>query len=112
MGTSLALVGAYVLAAELATGTDHTRAFAAFEATMRPYVAGAPKLPPGTPGIAYPSTRAGIGTLRALAKLAGSPLAQRLAVADRLAAPPADRLTLPDFFPAGRGTSTGAALGG
>jgi 2-polyprenyl-6-methoxyphenol hydroxylase-like FAD-dependent oxidoreductase len=100
MGTSLALVGAYVLAAELATAAGHTRAFANFEARMRPYVAGAQKLPPGAPGIAYPATRAGIGTLRALAKVAGSPLAQRLALADRLSAPPADRIVLPDFLPA------------
>ncbi|MCA2216690.1 FAD-dependent monooxygenase [Jidongwangia harbinensis] len=107
MGTSLALVGAYVLAAELATATDHTRAFDGFEATMRPYVAGAQKLPPGTPGIAYPSSRAGIRTLRSLAKLAGNPLAQRLALADRLAAPPADNITLPDFFPAGAGAAHG-----
>ncbi|MFC7548063.1 FAD-dependent monooxygenase [Plantactinospora sp. GCM10030261] len=39
-GTSLALVGAYVLAAELAvTGGDHRRAFAAYEHRMRPFVA-------------------------------------------------------------------------
>ncbi|MGK5677852.1 FAD-dependent monooxygenase [Actinoplanes sp. URMC 104] len=37
-GTSLALVGAYVLADELAT-KPHAEAFAAYEARMRPYVA-------------------------------------------------------------------------
>ena len=38
-GTSLALVGAYVLAAELAAaGGDHTAGFAAYQARMRPYV--------------------------------------------------------------------------
>jgi 2-polyprenyl-6-methoxyphenol hydroxylase-like FAD-dependent oxidoreductase len=37
-GTSLALVGAYVLAAELATaGGDHQRAFARYETRMRPF---------------------------------------------------------------------------
>lgn len=37
MGTSLALVGAYVLAGELARHDgDHTRAFAAYERRMRP----------------------------------------------------------------------------
>jgi 2-polyprenyl-6-methoxyphenol hydroxylase-like FAD-dependent oxidoreductase len=38
-GTSLALVGAYVLAGELAAaGGDHTVAFARYETRMRPYV--------------------------------------------------------------------------
>lgn len=38
-GTSLALTGAYVLAGELAAANgDHTRAFARYEATLRPYV--------------------------------------------------------------------------
>ena len=36
MGTSLALVGAYVLAGELAAHTDHRDAFAAYERIMRP----------------------------------------------------------------------------
>lgn len=40
-GTSLALVGAYVLAGELATAAphEHERAFAAYEERMRPFVA-------------------------------------------------------------------------
>ena len=38
-GTSLALVGAYVLAGELAKGDGHTAAFARYEAVLRPYVA-------------------------------------------------------------------------
>jgi 2-polyprenyl-6-methoxyphenol hydroxylase-like FAD-dependent oxidoreductase len=37
-GTSLALVGAYVLADELAHATDHATAFAAYERRMRPFV--------------------------------------------------------------------------
>jgi 2-polyprenyl-6-methoxyphenol hydroxylase-like FAD-dependent oxidoreductase len=39
-GTSQALLGAYVLANELATGHDHRTAFAAYERTLRAYVAG------------------------------------------------------------------------
>lgn len=38
-GTSLALVGAYVLAGELASAASHERAFAAYEERMRPFVA-------------------------------------------------------------------------
>ncbi|GIG88251.1 FAD-dependent monooxygenase [Plantactinospora endophytica] len=37
-GTSIALVGAYVLAGELATRAEHTAAFAAYERIARPYV--------------------------------------------------------------------------
>ncbi|MER7468386.1 FAD-dependent monooxygenase [Streptomyces sp. NPDC097981] len=37
-GTSLALVGAYVLAGELAAHADHAEAYAAYERTARPYV--------------------------------------------------------------------------
>jgi 2-polyprenyl-6-methoxyphenol hydroxylase-like FAD-dependent oxidoreductase len=37
-GTSLALVGAYVLAGELATHSSHAKAFAAYERVMRPFV--------------------------------------------------------------------------
>ena len=48
MGTSLALVGAYVLAGELARADgDHERAFAAYEERMRPYVRQGQELPPG-----------------------------------------------------------------
>ncbi|WP_436760224.1 FAD-dependent monooxygenase [Streptosporangium sp. V21-05] len=112
MGTSLALVGAYVLAAELATAPDHAQAFDRFERRMRPYVAGAQKLPPGTPGIAHPRTRAGIRTLRTLAKAAGSPLAQRFALADKMISPPADKITLPDFLPAGSRPGTAGTIEG
>jgi 2-polyprenyl-6-methoxyphenol hydroxylase-like FAD-dependent oxidoreductase len=47
-GTSLALVGAYVLAGELAAADgDHRTAFARYDQIMRPYVGGAQDLPPG-----------------------------------------------------------------
>ena len=45
MGTGLAVVGAYVLAGELATaGGDHAGAFARYESAMRSYVEGCQKL--------------------------------------------------------------------
>jgi 2-polyprenyl-6-methoxyphenol hydroxylase-like FAD-dependent oxidoreductase len=47
LGTSLALVGAYVLAGELAASPDHRLAFAGYERIMRPYVDAGQKLPPG-----------------------------------------------------------------
>lgn len=48
MGSSLALVGAYVLAGELGrTRGDHTAAFSRYEEVMRPYVTASHTLPPG-----------------------------------------------------------------
>ncbi|MEU1289941.1 FAD-dependent monooxygenase [Kitasatospora sp. NPDC005856] len=48
LGTSLALVGAYLLAGELAAAAgDFRTAFARYEERMRPYVTRAQELPPG-----------------------------------------------------------------
>jgi 2-polyprenyl-6-methoxyphenol hydroxylase-like FAD-dependent oxidoreductase len=48
LGTSLALVGAYVLAGELAAADgDHHVAFARYEQVTRPYVTRGQQLPPG-----------------------------------------------------------------
>ncbi|MFD6448245.1 FAD-dependent monooxygenase [Promicromonospora sp. NPDC060204] len=57
MGTSLALVGAYVLAGELArAGGDPAVAFPAYEATVRPYAAvNMKQLPGGARGFLPPS---------------------------------------------------------
>lgn len=98
MGTSLALVGAYVLGGELGTRRDHRAAFAAYEATMRPYVDRAQQLPPGTPQLAHPRTRAGVGVLRAAVRIAGSTPVQRLGgLTGTLFAPPADKIDLPRY---------------
>lgn len=62
LGTSLALVGAYVLAGELArAGGDHDAAFERYEQRMRPYVAQAQELPPGGVAMFAPMTRFMIG---------------------------------------------------
>ncbi|CAM5346009.1 MULTISPECIES: FAD-dependent monooxygenase [Streptomyces] len=61
LGTSLALVGAYVLAGELAAaGGDHRTAFGRYDEVMRPYVRRAQRLPPGGTSGYAPSTRLGI----------------------------------------------------
>ncbi|MHA6628666.1 FAD-dependent monooxygenase [Pseudonocardia sichuanensis] len=62
LGTSLALVGAYVLAGELAVADgEHRVAFGRYEDVMRPYVAEAQKLPPGGVGGYAPLSRFQIG---------------------------------------------------
>ncbi|MEU8520677.1 FAD-dependent monooxygenase [Streptomyces sp. NPDC048577] len=61
LGTSLALVGAYVLAGELAAaGGDHRIAFRHYDEVMRPYVRQAQRLPPGGASGFAPSGRLGI----------------------------------------------------
>ncbi|MEU7826321.1 FAD-dependent monooxygenase [Catellatospora sp. NPDC049133] len=61
LGTSLSLVGAYVLAGELAAaGGDHVPAFTAYEERMRGYVEQCQKLPPGGVGGMLPMSAAAI----------------------------------------------------
>ncbi|MGW7537242.1 FAD-dependent monooxygenase [Amycolatopsis sp. NPDC054798] len=75
MGTSLALVGAYVLAGELSTMEDPRTAFARYADEMRDYVAANRKRPPGGTGGFAPRTRNGIrlrnAFLRAMPHLPG-----------------------------------------
>lgn len=95
MGTSLSVVGAYVLAGELAAHVDHRDAFAGYERIMRPYVDQAQKLPPGVPQVANPKTRAGLGLFHTALRLASSSLVGKLG--SRFFTPPADKIDLPDY---------------
>ena len=95
MGTSLAVVGAYVLAGELAAHVHHRDALTAYEGRMRPYVAKAQKLPPGAPGVMHPRSRLGVGLLRTAFRVAAAgPLR---AFQTTLFQPPADAFVLPDY---------------
>lgn len=61
VGTSLAILGAYVLAGEITQNVnDHRAAFEKYEATLRPYVERKQNSPWGVPGIAYPKTTIGV----------------------------------------------------
>jgi 2-polyprenyl-6-methoxyphenol hydroxylase-like FAD-dependent oxidoreductase len=58
LGTSTALVGAYVLAGELVrAGGDHVAAFAEYERVLRPYIAESQQLPPGGADGFVPASR-------------------------------------------------------
>jgi 2-polyprenyl-6-methoxyphenol hydroxylase-like FAD-dependent oxidoreductase len=63
VGTSLAILGAYVLAGEISRHHDHRTAFEAYEGRLRGYVEGKQKLPPGVPGLVFPSTAIGLSVL-------------------------------------------------
>ncbi len=95
IGTSLALVGAYVLAGELAEGDDPRAALEAYERRMRPYVERGQDLPPGTPRLANPHSRLGVALLRTALRAAGT--APVRAAVGRLFSPPADEFELPDY---------------
>ncbi|MEU8226685.1 FAD-dependent monooxygenase [Kribbella sp. NPDC048915] len=95
-GTALSLVGAYVLAGELAAADgDHVRAFPAYQRRMRAYVDQRTELPPGGIRMAMPMTSFGIAyrdlTIRVLTSrlMAGT--------LTKLAAAKPDAIDLPDY---------------
>jgi 2-polyprenyl-6-methoxyphenol hydroxylase-like FAD-dependent oxidoreductase len=76
-GTTLALVGAYVLAGELERtlhedGRTHRDAFEAYESQLRDYVDHHQSLPPGGARVMHPSSRLGVGVLNTVFRLAAS----------------------------------------
>ncbi|RYU93614.1 FAD-dependent monooxygenase [Emticicia agri] len=78
-GTTLAIVGAYLLAGELAKHENHQDAFKAYEERMRPYVEKVQNLPPGVPWMVYPKTRFGVAVLNTFAGIVASKPVQKLA---------------------------------
>lgn len=98
MSTTLAVVGAYVLAGELtAPGASLTSALDGYERRLRPLVDAAQELPPGTPRLGNPRHTAEIRVLGALVGLASSRAVQRLKLGERLISPPADAVDLPRY---------------
>lgn len=79
IGTTLAVTGAYVLASELARGTDVPAAFAAYERAMRPMVESGQGVPGIAPKIMNPRSRLGIRLLHGGLRLASRPAIRRLA---------------------------------
>ncbi|WP_433009253.1 FAD-dependent monooxygenase [Kribbella sp. CA-294648] len=92
-GTALSLVGAYVLAGELAAHQgDHARAFPAYQRELQPYVEQRMELPPGGVKMAMPMTAIGIRLRDASTRLMTSrPFRPLLA---KLAATQPDAITL------------------
>ena len=61
MGTSLAFIGAYVLAGEISRQRDNIpAALESYERILRPYVESVQKLPPGIPWMVNPQSRLGV----------------------------------------------------
>lgn len=100
LGTSLALVGAYVLAGELAAaGGDHRVAFRRYGEVMRPYVTRAQQLPPGGAGGYAPCSALAI-RMRALSMRAMHRWPMKNLLAAQFAK--AEDITLPDYGLPGR----------
>lgn len=98
MSTTLALVGAYLLAGELtAPGASLASALEGYERRLRPLVDAAQKLPPGTPRLGNPRSTATIRVLGALVGLAASRPVKKLKLGEKLIAPPADAVDLPRY---------------
>ncbi|WP_328351696.1 FAD-dependent monooxygenase [Mycobacterium sp. NBC_00419] len=95
VGTTLALTGAYILAGEIACAASPAAAVAGYERRMRPLVDRAQKLPPGTPRLAHPRSRAGLALTRRVLRLAGSRPAR--ALAERFTAPATRADELPHY---------------
>ncbi|WP_407309458.1 FAD-dependent monooxygenase [Pseudomonas sp. nanlin1] len=78
IGTTLAVVGGYVLAGELSKTDDLPAALAAYERVMRPFVKEGQGVPKIVPRMLWPHTRAGLALLRGVMHIAGKPLVRKI----------------------------------
>lgn len=69
VGVTLSVMGAYMLAGELAANKTIKEAFVGYETQMRPHVNEAQALPPGVPGLVCPKSLFGIRVFRALMRV-------------------------------------------
>ncbi|WP_406738827.1 FAD-dependent monooxygenase [Streptomyces sp. NBC_00853] len=96
MGTGLALVGAYVLAGELAAARgDHRAAFARYEAELREYAAGCQKMGDGVARLMVPGSRLTATLLNRYYKV--MPYLPGKGMAARIARRTAENITLRDY---------------
>jgi 2-polyprenyl-6-methoxyphenol hydroxylase-like FAD-dependent oxidoreductase len=98
-GSSLALIGAYVLAGELSRTDDVPTALGLYEQFMRPHVADAQDVRPAVLRRANPRTRAGIRVLHTGARAVASPpvRAGMSLIGRRFGRSAAEDVTLPDY---------------
>lgn len=80
-GTSLALIGAYILAGELGSGDDVLGALARYERLMKPFIDAAPLIRPRMLQLMNPRTRSGIRVLHAGAGVVAGPVGKALSAA-------------------------------
>ncbi|MFC5141845.1 FAD-dependent monooxygenase [Actinomycetospora rhizophila] len=103
-GTTLALVGAHILAGELGdtadtadTTADTTAALARYEERMRPFVAQAQDVKPAALRAMNPRSAAGLAVQRTVLGLAGSLSSVFGGLVEKLSTPRAEAIELPDY---------------
>lgn len=95
IGTTLAIVGGYVLAGELSRTEDLPSAMAAYERVMRPFVKEGQGVPKIVPRMLWPHTRAGLRLLRGAMRTAARPMIRKTFA--NLFLRDSQKLELPDY---------------
>lgn len=110
-GTSLALIGGYVLAGELAGTPDIPVALAAYRRAMQPFIATAPEVRESVLRLANPSSALGIRALHAVAALSAGPVGRAVGavVGDRVSGIAGGADPLPDYPAAVNAPGVGGA---
>jgi 2-polyprenyl-6-methoxyphenol hydroxylase-like FAD-dependent oxidoreductase len=96
-GTSLALIGAYIMAGELGDTTDVDTALDRYQRAMEPFVGTAPRVRPRVLRLANPRSRLGIRILHGGARFAAGPVGKAVAGAGTGIA--GAKIGLPDYPP-------------
>lgn len=104
IGTTLAIVGSYVLVGELCQNVDPSGAARGYEAVMRPYVEEGQGLPKIVPRLMWPHSRIGVGALRTAARVVSAAPLQKLVT--RNFARDSEKVDLPDYPLAGERAGT------
>ncbi|MGF1463830.1 MAG: FAD-dependent monooxygenase [Maricaulaceae bacterium] len=97
MGTTLAIIGAYVLAQALSAHDRPEDAFQAYEQTFRPFAEEAQKLPPGVPNAAYAKSKFKVALINTGASIAASAPVQALISLFSGGGSDENKFTLPDY---------------
>jgi 2-polyprenyl-6-methoxyphenol hydroxylase-like FAD-dependent oxidoreductase len=95
MGTTLAVVGAYVLAGELATRSVVREALDRYEEVMRPFVEKAQDVPKSAPKFLQPQSRFGVALQHVVLRVADLPLVKNSL--SKIMGSKADDFELPDY---------------
>lgn len=95
IGTTLAIVGAYVLAGELSRSADLREALTRYEEVLRPYVTKGQNVSKLAPKMLQPQTMLGVALQRALLRIVDTPAIKQ--VVTKLFVSSADELELPTY---------------
>ena len=95
-GTTLAFIGAYILAGEIGCHQDHMKAFKQYETLMRPYVTVAQDINPRFIRVALPKTRTAIALRNTVLSFAARPAVAQL-IKKLTESKTDEKVTLPDY---------------